>query len=612
MHRTLIAAALLLTATTALAGPYEDALERAHRTQSVARDAAISEAIALDPVRRSALLYAGRHWRDERGRLALLYALRRHPDSERVRAAVADRLGEVPAVRKWGTARTLLAGSLRRSGRDLARSTRRSASVEVGDRLGIEQLLLVGLDGDGNLVPIDPVLRELNGFELRDGAAVATRPSRQASFVVEDRKSGCSVRLDFRVLGPTTRVEPYFSHHRGRPTVPPGGDAFLRARAYDAAGNGIHCPRLVWRVLDAEGKPLANHTGAVYSKMNGSVPWEPHVNTLRPPRDAKPGPVTIEVIDPTHHETGRGRIAATIGGTPLEKEGPPALRDGSPDIGWALSFAEGCERAAEVRKPMFAFVHATWCPLCRRFERSTLADARIQKAIKQDFVPVMIDGSKSYRFPMRHDIDDFPSVVFFSADGSHLFVLPYRDRFNVERVLANMKEALRKARIAEAAERRLTAARVASPSDLDNLDDIRKHLEAGKRFEEALELETEAYDVSRAKGHASEARRAADLAYLSLRVRNFKRAGKAIERFRELYPKSKELERVEYYRGLHTFYSKKDAAEAARIWREQLGKWPKGRFASNGRRMVRRAETLESDRKALGTLLPRDAGFRGK
>jgi thioredoxin-related protein len=97
-------------------------------------------------------------------------------------------------------------------------------------------------------------------------------------------------------------------------------------------------------------------------------------------------------------------ITATLmleAGTQSTKPTKPPQKDPN-GIEW-LGYEAGWEKAKAENKHMFVDFTATWCGWCRRLEQNTFSDARVIKALKDDFIPVKV-WEKS---PDTLDIDGY-------------------------------------------------------------------------------------------------------------------------------------------------------------------------------------------------------------
>lgn len=78
------------------------------------------------------------------------------------------------------------------------------------------------------------------------------------------------------------------------------------------------------------------------------------------------------------------------GGGAAEK--PAAFAEG-------LTLEQATSRASESGKPVLVFVTADWCAPCQNLKRTTLADARVNEAIRSRTEPVYLDITSAQANP---------------------------------------------------------------------------------------------------------------------------------------------------------------------------------------------------------------------
>jgi thiol:disulfide interchange protein len=91
---------------------------------------------------------------------------------------------------------------------------------------------------------------------------------------------------------------------------------------------------------------------------------------------------------------------------------------------WEPSMSAALARASADRKPVMIDFYTDWCGWCKRLDRTTLADARVQRALER-FVVVKLNAEKdgspeADRFGVR----GYPTVVFLDAAGKEIGRIP--------------------------------------------------------------------------------------------------------------------------------------------------------------------------------------------
>ncbi len=80
----------------------------------------------------------------------------------------------------------------------------------------------------------------------------------------------------------------------------------------------------------------------------------------------------------------------------------------------ANGYARGSEQAKLSGKPMMVYFYTDWCPYCRKFEKHTLSNPDVQKALSA-FIKVRINpekGTRENQLGDQYRIEGFPSVYF--------------------------------------------------------------------------------------------------------------------------------------------------------------------------------------------------------
>lgn len=84
---------------------------------------------------------------------------------------------------------------------------------------------------------------------------------------------------------------------------------------------------------------------------------------------------------------------------------------------WASWDEDPLTRAGEEGKIVLLFLGPAWCRYTREMRESTFRDPKIVKAIKADFVPVMVDADRRPDLDSRYNMGGWPTVAFLSPEG---------------------------------------------------------------------------------------------------------------------------------------------------------------------------------------------------
>ncbi len=277
----------------------------------------------------------------ERG-ILLRQALLHQPTNKAVHKELG---GKLPTILKKGQAKRLEATYLGHCRR--ATGVGKTPSLEVGQTVRRELLIVHGLDGDGNLVPIDP---EIGGERGLSQDLLAQRASARAAIIVRDRNSGASVKVPLRLIGPTEKLRLWSRNTR----VGTNEMLHLAAGLYDAAGNRVWVPRLEWRIVDGDKQARPTLLKRAVSQVHRDITFEPHRNIVLGPtkKSAYLGPLTVTVVDPISKQQDVFQLTR-VAGRVISK----ASKSG---LSWASSFETALADAAKRKRPMLVLFYADW------------------------------------------------------------------------------------------------------------------------------------------------------------------------------------------------------------------------------------------------------------
>lgn len=94
------------------------------------------------------------------------------------------------------------------------------------------------------------------------------------------------------------------------------------------------------------------------------------------------------------------------------------------NINWIKNYEHGITLAAERQQPAFIYFHAPWCSWCYVYERDTLADEQIIKAIQQYYVPILVNYDARPDLVKKYSGFGLPFTVIVSHRGERLLRLP--------------------------------------------------------------------------------------------------------------------------------------------------------------------------------------------
>jgi len=87
-----------------------------------------------------------------------------------------------------------------------------------------------------------------------------------------------------------------------------------------------------------------------------------------------------------------------------------------PPIAWQASLPLAFEAARQQGKPVFLYVSAAWCSICRRVERDSFGDPEVVSSLGR-FVPVMVDIDQYPWVGRRYDVAAVPAFLVLDSRG---------------------------------------------------------------------------------------------------------------------------------------------------------------------------------------------------
>lgn len=92
--------------------------------------------------------------------------------------------------------------------------------------------------------------------------------------------------------------------------------------------------------------------------------------------------------------------------------------DGYKDFAQSMSYETNYEsalkRAKAQKKDVMVLMVTNYCPWCSKFEKKTLMDADIDKAIKAKYIPLIINKEEK-NFPSFLNVPVVPTIFFIDA-----------------------------------------------------------------------------------------------------------------------------------------------------------------------------------------------------
>ena len=101
-----------------------------------------------------------------------------------------------------------------------------------------------------------------------------------------------------------------------------------------------------------------------------------------------------------------------------------------------LGFDDGLAKARTEDKPIFVEFYADWCIFCRKFQKETIKDRKVERMLSENFVYVRLNGENSenrvryngksfsnVELTQAFGINAYPSLVFLDAKSKPITML---------------------------------------------------------------------------------------------------------------------------------------------------------------------------------------------
>jgi thioredoxin-like negative regulator of GroEL len=76
-----------------------------------------------------------------------------------------------------------------------------------------------------------------------------------------------------------------------------------------------------------------------------------------------------------------------------------------------LTYEQAAERSMKEGKPIFAVFSATWCRPCQQFKRGALSDPRVEKTVKEGFIPAYVDIDEQRSAAKKFKVSGVPAMA---------------------------------------------------------------------------------------------------------------------------------------------------------------------------------------------------------
>jgi len=86
----------------------------------------------------------------------------------------------------------------------------------------------------------------------------------------------------------------------------------------------------------------------------------------------------------------------------------------------SISIIQAQTEARSAGKPLFVFIHASWCPTCKKMEHEVLVEKQVGDTYNSKFInaAIDIDSEDGKKLKELYPIRATPTLFFFKADGT--------------------------------------------------------------------------------------------------------------------------------------------------------------------------------------------------
>ncbi len=94
-------------------------------------------------------------------------------------------------------------------------------------------------------------------------------------------------------------------------------------------------------------------------------------------------------------------------------------------IKWRAWGEDAFQQAQQQDKPVVVFLTAFWCGYCQRMDETSLSNDEVIALLNAFFIPIRVEESQRPDVDLRYNQDGWPTLVFLTPAGEHLFSVNY-------------------------------------------------------------------------------------------------------------------------------------------------------------------------------------------
>lgn len=86
-------------------------------------------------------------------------------------------------------------------------------------------------------------------------------------------------------------------------------------------------------------------------------------------------------------------------------------------ISWRYNLSDALKAAKKEQKPIMVDFYTDWCGWCKKLDKDTYGDSRVQKLAGQ-FICVKVDGDRNADLVGKYNIRGYPTILFLDSNGN--------------------------------------------------------------------------------------------------------------------------------------------------------------------------------------------------
>ena len=131
---------------------------------------------------------------------------------------------------------------------------------------------------------------------------------------------------------------------------------------------------------------------------------------------------------------------------------PAGVSKTTEGVNW-YAYEEGVKKAQDSNKPIVLHFYTDWCGWCKKMDRDTFANPRIQEFMNLNFIPIKVNAEskemikvngkevKTAALARSLGVVGFPTTMFLESNGADIGSVPgYIDQDRMRKILVYVQE----------------------------------------------------------------------------------------------------------------------------------------------------------------------------